>query len=72
VEDDMTGIAADDVVRIAEAVRAAAAAAAADGYERARLDGLCDEGALEVALDAVRSMDVVGLVKHLLGKDIGQ
>jgi hypothetical protein len=61
----MAEIASGEIVRIAEAVRAACVAAALDGYERARMDGLCDEGALEVALDAVRSLDVARLAREL-------
>ena len=54
-----------DVTRIAEAVRAACVQAARQGYERAAADGLCDEGALEVALDAIRSLDVESLLREL-------
>ncbi len=52
-------------MRIAEAVRAACAQAAQQGYERAAADGLCDEGALEVALDAIRSLDLENLLREL-------
>lgn len=44
--------------RVAEAVRAACVAAAQQSYERAAADGLCDEGAWEVAIDAMRSIDI--------------
>jgi hypothetical protein len=54
-----------DLARIAEAVRAACVQAAQQGYERAAADGLCDEGALEVALEAIRSLDVEGLLREL-------
>ena len=47
-----------DLTQIAEAVRAACLQVAQQGYERAAADGLCDEGALEVALDAIRSLDL--------------
>ncbi len=50
---------------IAETIRAACLQAAQQGYERAAADGLCDEGALEVALDAIRSLDL-DLVLHEL------
>ena len=49
----------------AEAIRAACLQAAQQGYERAAADGLCDEGALEVALDAIRSLDIESLVREL-------
>jgi hypothetical protein len=54
-----------DLARIAEAVRAACLQAAQQGYERAAADGLCDEGALEVALDAIRSLDIENLLREL-------
>jgi hypothetical protein len=54
-----------ELMRIAEAVRAACLQAAQQGYERAAVDGLCDEGALEVALDAIRSLDIGGLLREL-------
>jgi len=44
--------------QLAEAVRAACIKAAQQGYEQAAISGLCDEGALEVALDAIRMLDV--------------
>lgn len=52
-------------LRLAELIRAACLRAALEGYEQARMDGLCDEGALEVALDAVRSLDLTKLLRDL-------
>jgi hypothetical protein len=49
----------------AEAVRAACLQAAQQGYERAAADGLCDEGALEVALDAIRALDLDNVLREL-------
>ena len=54
-----------DLTRIAEAVRSACVQAAQQGYERAAADGLCDEGALEVALDAIRSLDLENVLREL-------
>ncbi len=54
-----------DVTRIAEAVRKACIQAARQGYEQAAADGLCDEGALEVALDAIQSLDLEKLLREL-------
>jgi hypothetical protein len=54
-----------DLTRIAEAVREACLQAAQQAYERAAADSLCDEGALEVALDAIRSLDVESLLREL-------
>ncbi|AOV17538.1 hypothetical protein BJI67_11110 [Acidihalobacter aeolianus] len=45
----------------AERVRAACLQAALDAYEEAALRGLCAEGALEYALDAIRRLDLVPL-----------
>ena len=52
-------------IQIAEAVRSACVRAAQQGYERAAADGLCDEGALEVALDAIRAVDVDQILREL-------
>jgi hypothetical protein len=51
--------------QVAAAVRAACLQAAQQGYERAAADGLCDEGALEVALDAIRSLDLDPILREL-------
>jgi hypothetical protein len=51
--------------QVAKAIRATCLQAAQQGYERAAADGLCDEGALEVALDAIRSLDIEGLLREL-------
>ncbi len=53
------------LIQIAESIRAACVQAAQQGYERAAADGLCDEGALEVALDAIRSLDIASLLREL-------
>ncbi len=55
----------DRLMQIAEAIREACLQAAQEGYERAAADGLCDEGALEVALDAIRSLDLESLLPEL-------
>ena len=54
-----------DFARMAEAIRAACVQAAQQGYERAAADGLCDEGALEVALDAIHSLDLDQILREL-------
>jgi hypothetical protein len=43
---------------LADAVRTACLNAAIDAYEDAGVRGLCHEGRWEVALDAIRSLDV--------------
>jgi hypothetical protein len=44
--------------RIAEAVRDACVQAAQQGYESAAVSGLCEEGALEAAIGAMRMVDL--------------
>ncbi len=53
----------DDKTRIAEAVRQACLKAASDAYEQAGISGLCGEGRWEIALDAIRQLDVAKLVQ---------
>ena len=60
-----TDSSAQNLNRIAEAIRTACLQAAQQGFERAATDGLCDEGALEVALDAIRSLDLEKLLREL-------
>ena len=45
-------------MKIALTVRAACVQAALDGYERAQIAGLCQEGAWECAVDAIRMLDL--------------
>ena len=54
-----------DLKQLAETIRTACLQAAQEGYERAAADGLCDEGALEVALDSIRSLDIADLLREL-------
>lgn len=51
-----------DPQKIAEAVRRACVDAALEAYEDAQVRGLCREGAWEVAIEAVRSLDVAALI----------
>ncbi len=64
-ENEMQEMTPGEANHLAEAVRAACLKAALEAYERAGMDGLCGEGALEVALDAVRGLDVRRLVEEL-------
>jgi len=50
--------------QLIETVRQACLNVALAAYEQARMDGLCDEGAVEFALDAIRRLDTS---KTLLG-----
>ncbi len=48
---------------MAEAVRTACLRAAIDGYERAGMGGLCEEGRWEMVVDAIRTLDVDTIVR---------
>ena len=54
--------------QLAEAVRNECVRAALTAYEAARVDGLCDEGAFEVAIDAIRGLDVNALGANQAGE----
>ena len=47
-----------DPLQLAAAVRNACVKAALDGYEQAQIAGLCQEGAWECAVDAMRRIDL--------------
>ena len=47
-----------DAERVAEEVRAALVQSAVSAYEDAALRGLCSEGAWEVAVSAMRQLDL--------------
>ena len=61
-------MAASDPLQLAAAVRSACVQAALDGYERAQIAGLCQEGAWEVAVDAIRMVDL----KEILRKTVAE
>lgn len=48
---------------LANTVRAACIQAALDGYEQAQIAGLCQEGAWECAVDAMRKLDLEALLR---------
>ncbi len=52
----------EDRRALAERVRAACIEAALAGYENAAVAGLCGEGALEVAISAMRQVDIDAIV----------
>ncbi len=54
-----------DPLHIAAEVRNACVLAALDAYEHAQIAGLCQEGAWEVAVDAMRTLDVKALVENM-------
>ncbi|MBI5791725.1 MAG: acetyltransferase [Rhodocyclales bacterium] len=55
---------ADDPLELAGRVRNACVLAALDGYERAQVAGLCQEGAWEAAVDAMRMIDLRSLLQE--------
>lgn len=55
----------DALLAAAEAVRAACLQAALDGYERAGMGGLCEEGRWEMVVDSIKSLDIDAIVKKL-------
>jgi len=52
-------------IEIARAVRSACVQAALDGYEQAQIAGLCQEGAWEVAVDAIRMVDLKEILRKM-------
>jgi hypothetical protein len=50
--------------QLVEAVRAACIRAALEGYHDAGLSGLCHEGAWEMAIDAMRALDIEAIIKE--------
>ncbi len=53
----------DDQKHLAEAVRDACAKAALDAYEDAGIRGLCHEGRWEVAVQAIRTLDLDAVIR---------
>ena len=51
-----------DTFEIAQAVRNACVRAALDGYEQAQIAGLCQAGAWECAVDAMRMLDIKAIL----------
>lgn len=51
-----------DPLQTALAIRNACIRAALDGYEQAQIAGLCQEGAWECAIDAMRRLDLTTLL----------
>ena len=55
----------DEGRRIARAVRDACARVATEACELAGMSGLCEEGRIEMALDAIRTLDVDAVLQHV-------
>ena len=58
-----------DTFEIAQAVRTACVRAALDGYEQAQIAGLCQEGAWECAVDAIRTLDIKTILQQVATED---
>ena len=65
----MTGF---DPLQLAAAVRNACVLAALDGYQRAQIAGLCQEGTWECAVDAMRVVDLTAILQDLAAADVLQ
>ena len=50
-------------LQLAQRVRDACIEAAKEGYERAAISGLCEEGALEAALSAIHMLDLQAVLR---------
>ena len=59
----------NSIFRIAAAVRSACLDAATRAYEEAGISGLCHEGRWEVALQAIRSIDLTQAVAGTIAAD---
>lgn len=55
--------------RMAEAVREACVEAATAAYEQAGISGLCGEGRWEIALDAIRRVDIERILRTVLSEE---
>jgi len=62
----------EKLAKAAEAVRAACLRVALEGYERAGLGGLCEEGRWEMVIDAIQSLDVDVVVRNAVGESSGR
>ena len=54
----------DQMLRLAESVRAACIKAAIEGYQHASISGLCGEGAFENAVSAMRVANLTEALKE--------
>ena len=55
--------------RLAETIRQACIEAALQGYENAAISGLCHEGAWEMAIDAIRALNIVSIIQEVKSKE---
>lgn len=64
-EHDNAPYSAEDLRNFAEQVRSACIDAALQGYEDARMSGLCHEGAWENAISAIQLVDLAKQASHV-------
>lgn len=50
--------------KLAERVREACVQAAKAGFEQARMDGLCEEGAVETAVSTIQNLNLEKLIRE--------
>ncbi len=65
---DETNVDHNDLWQLATTVRNACYKVAVAAYEEARMDGLCEEGAWECALDTMRSVDCKTVINRTVKK----
>ena len=57
----------EERLRLAEAVKAACLQAAIAAYQHAKMSGLCQEGAWDLAVDAIRALAVDAVLRDFPG-----
>ncbi len=60
------------IEELAEQLRNACVQAALEGYENAAISGLCQEGAWEAAISAIRMADLESILQAAGNKEDGQ
>ncbi len=58
----------EEQLQIARAVKEACLQAALESYEHAKMSGLCHEGAWDLAMDALKSLDVTRVIESIPGQ----
>lgn len=54
----------DDILSLAKKVRDACIEAAGNGFQDAKMSGLCNDGAIEAAVGAIQSLDLEKIVQE--------
>lgn len=60
-----------ELLELAQAVKEACVKAAGEGFEEAGIAGMCREGAIEYALDNIRSIKIDNIIKTFLSNHPG-